>query len=368
MLRIMARENLRNRDRDVIAQRLTRDEQILNRELEEAAIEYMQEQERAIEIQNELEVMQRSPYPRQYRHSIRNLNLPATDDREGLMLIRQEQSQMRPVELMRERSAVQTFENLSQNSDEEEHMPYSSIRNRVATPNPRHYQERIQQSMMEFEKVIPKIWQEELLHPDNDTPISSALIEECGPLTLMVYHRLFQLSSEYYEFKQLNSIFLTGAACLQKKRRHQLKELRRIRRSDRQRLETEVSIPMTTEHSEPAVLETEQDQRLVIDNNNISAISPEQYNYTNLRSPVQSPISVNQIEKQQSDEMFDQMATSIKIISKMLNFFTFHLQLANKDPASQWRIETIIDNIPSIKQLDYAFSRKFIVKQAVSTK
>jgi len=139
------------------------------------------------------------------------------------MLIRQEQSQLRPVQGLRE-TPDPRFENLSQNSDEQEEaiQPYSAIRNRAPTPNSRQGgnfpQERMHQSMKEHESIIPKIWQEELLHEENDTALAQALVEECGPLTLMVYHRLLQLSQEFYEFKQLNGIFLSGASCLQKKR------------------------------------------------------------------------------------------------------------------------------------------------------
>lgn len=34
---------------------------------------------------------------------------------------------------------------------------------------------------------IPKIWQEELLDPENDNQICRAIIDECGPLTLLTY-------------------------------------------------------------------------------------------------------------------------------------------------------------------------------------
>jgi hypothetical protein len=110
-------------------------------------------------MQTELEVLQRSPYPRQYRYSIRNLNLPR-EEREGLMLIRQEQSQFRPNQPQIDTSDPR-FDNLSQDSEEQEEdpiMPYSSIRNRVPTPNGRHYPERLHQSISEFESSIPKIW------------------------------------------------------------------------------------------------------------------------------------------------------------------------------------------------------------------
>lgn len=66
----MARESLRQtRDRELVG-RIIREEEVLNRELEEAANEFFIEQERENEMIEELRALRRSPYPRQLRQNL----------------------------------------------------------------------------------------------------------------------------------------------------------------------------------------------------------------------------------------------------------------------------------------------------------
>ena len=67
--------------------------------------------------------------------------------------------------------------------------------------------------MLEFEDLIPHMWKEDLLARDIDTPISVAIMENCGPLTLFVYDRLITIGHRYLELKDLRSLFLTAANC-----------------------------------------------------------------------------------------------------------------------------------------------------------
>ena len=80
--------------------------------------------------------------------------------------------------------------------------------------------------MAEFEELIPEIWKEDLLADDIDTPISVAIMESCGPLTLYVYDKLITLAHRYYELKDLRSLFLTAANCHQEFRKEQLLNLK----------------------------------------------------------------------------------------------------------------------------------------------
>lgn len=103
--------------------------------------------------------MQRSPYPRTFRFNARNLN-SGLDNSDNLMLIRQEQSQFRPNQELRETTPDVRFENLSQDSNEQEELiqQYTNTRNRNPTPNARNGRQNLHQSVREFEEVIPKIF------------------------------------------------------------------------------------------------------------------------------------------------------------------------------------------------------------------
>lgn len=102
--------------------------------------------------------MQRSPYPRTFRFNARNLN-SGLDHSDNLMLIRQEQSQFRPNQELRETSPDVRFENLSQDSNDEVIQQYTSTRNRNPSPYARdRSRPSLHQSIREFEEVIPKIF------------------------------------------------------------------------------------------------------------------------------------------------------------------------------------------------------------------
>lgn len=194
-----------------------RDEQALNREIQDAAELYMREAEN-----ESINSMTRE----------RRTN---NNESQQLVLVRQEYSQIRApisrLSITRENQRPQEPEprNRADGEDSDSDNLFlqrlTSLRNRGPTPNPLRETQTIRVksvssvTVQDYLKQIPKIWQEELLDPTNDTQIAAALIDECGPLTLLIYLRILALSSEYFEFKQLNSIFLTGAACLQKKRR-----------------------------------------------------------------------------------------------------------------------------------------------------
>ena len=67
--------------------------------------------------------------------------------------------------------------------------------------------------MLDFEDRIPKIWLEDLLDEQYDNSVSIAIMETCGPITLLIYNRCMELSAKYVEMKDLRSLFLTAAAC-----------------------------------------------------------------------------------------------------------------------------------------------------------
>lgn len=133
-MRIIHRESVR--DREVI-QRISRDEELLNRELEEATNQYMIEQDRENDLLNDIRALQRSPYPRRatiLERQPRN-NLP--NERQSLVLSRQEFTIERPPAEPEIRE-----ENISQNSGDDPEfvaIRHSILRNRGPTPNPRHY-------------------------------------------------------------------------------------------------------------------------------------------------------------------------------------------------------------------------------------
>lgn len=170
-----------------------------------------------------------------------------------------------------------------------------------------------EQSMAEFEGLIPEMWKEDLLAEDIDTQISVAIMETCGPLTLFVYDRLITLAHRYYELKDLRSLFVTAANCHQEFRKEQLLSLRNKFSEGRVRL-----------------------QRLTM-----SA-------QTNLRSPspaTPSPVGASAARKPAKTDF------CLKFAQKMLAFFNFNLHMAKKDILSQWRLRIFMKNLPSCKEL-----------------
>jgi hypothetical protein len=74
--------------------------------------------------------------------------------------------------------------------------------------------------------MIPKIWKEELLDGEYDSPLSIAILETCGPLTLFIFNRCMYLTEKYSEFRDLRGMFLTAAACTSEHRKQKLLKLK----------------------------------------------------------------------------------------------------------------------------------------------
>ena len=72
---------------------------------------------------------------------------------------------------------------------------------------------KLSTSVEDFKDEVPLMWAEEILDSDNETVIGASIIEDCGPLSLMLYLRVFQLSQEYFELSELSSVFLSGVKC-----------------------------------------------------------------------------------------------------------------------------------------------------------
>jgi hypothetical protein len=104
-----------------------------------------------------------------------------------------------------------------------------------------------------------------------------------------------------------------------------------------------------TEQSE-LVQQTEVATNIFSNEINLTA-SPEQFNATNLRSPNPSPLLIEQKTSGcfGSKAVCPEMENTSKMMSKLISFFTFHYHMALKDPMSQWRLDTIVRNLPSAK-------------------
>ena len=135
------------------------------------------------------------------------------------------------------------FDAISQNTEEVER-EYHEYMVRHGGQRYREHQSRLQEeadlrrefdakkyltNLRDYQKEIPTCWQEELLDEYNDTQVNTAIMETCGPLTLFTYVRCLQLSLEYYEMKEMSSMYLVGAQCLSAKRKSQLNAIRRRR-------------------------------------------------------------------------------------------------------------------------------------------
>lgn len=82
------------------------------------------------------------------------------------------------------------------------------------------------QSIYDFEDVIPKIWREEILDEEYDSPLSIAILEMCGPITLMVFNRCTDLAEKYHEMRDLKSLLFTAFACSSEHRKSKLTKLK----------------------------------------------------------------------------------------------------------------------------------------------
>ena len=82
------------------------------------------------------------------------------------------------------------------------------------------------QSIFDFEEVIPKIWREEILDEEYDSPISIAILEMCGPITLMVFNRCTDLAEKYNEMRDLKGLLFTAFACSSEHRKSKLLKLK----------------------------------------------------------------------------------------------------------------------------------------------
>jgi hypothetical protein len=82
------------------------------------------------------------------------------------------------------------------------------------------------------------------------------------------------------------------------------------------------------------------------------------YNETNLRSPNPSPSP----EKINSECKFKKMEVAVRMMNKFVSFFVFHFKLAPKDLMSQWRIDTLMETIPTSKELKFLLKKKLLNK------
>tara|TARA_B110000285_G_C14943608_1_gene523250 strand:- start:28 stop:360 length:333 start_codon:yes stop_codon:yes gene_type:complete len=82
------------------------------------------------------------------------------------------------------------------------------------------------QSIYDFEPIIPKIWKEELLDEEYDSPLSIAILEMCGPITLMIFNRCTDLAEKYFEMRDLRGLLLTAFACSSEHRKFKLLKLK----------------------------------------------------------------------------------------------------------------------------------------------
>lgn len=80
--------------------------------------------------------------------------------------------------------------------------------------------------MSDYEHEIPHIWAEELLKEEFESSMAVALIETCGPITLLIYKRCIEISYKYTEMNDLRSLFLTAAACSAELKKRQIEKLR----------------------------------------------------------------------------------------------------------------------------------------------
>lgn len=78
------------------------------------------------------------------------------------------------------------------------------------------------------------------------------------------------------------------------------------------------------------------------------------YNQTNLRSPTSSP------QKIKIECKFKEMEVASKIAKKLCSYFVFHLKMSSKELLSQWKVDTVIENLPSPKELKFALKRNMI--------
>jgi hypothetical protein len=60
------------------------------------------------------------------------------------------------------------------------------------------------------------------------------------------------------------------------------------------------------------------------------------------------------------------MEFAVLILKKLFGFFVMHFKLASRDMWSQWKVDTIIECLPTPKELRYMMKRKLLMKQSVS--
>ena len=57
--------------------------------------------------------------------------------------------------------------------------------------------------LLNMHKQIPAVFHEELIVPSAANQVSIALLEYCGPITLLIFLRCLDLEKKYSEFKDM---------------------------------------------------------------------------------------------------------------------------------------------------------------------
>jgi len=49
-------------------------------------------------------------------------------------------------------------------------------------------------------------------------------------------------------------------------------------------------------------------------------------------------------------------------MSKLMSFYRFNSLMSAKDACAQWRLETLLENLPTCKELKYLVDKKWVTK------
>lgn len=69
--------------------------------------------------------------------------------------------------------------------------------------------------LLNMHRQIPAIFHEELIIPAAANQTSIALLEYCGPITLLIYQRCLDLEKKYSEFKDMKTLKQIAKKCLE---------------------------------------------------------------------------------------------------------------------------------------------------------
>ena len=67
--------------------------------------------------------------------------------------------------------------------------------------------------LLNMHKQIPAIFHEELIIPSAANQVSVALLEYCGPVTLLIFLRCLDLEQKYSEFKDMKQLKQIAKKC-----------------------------------------------------------------------------------------------------------------------------------------------------------